>query len=427
MEIECCQIIFHETWMTMEGGNMKFDFETNLNRHGMDSIAVDAVGKMPGFAPDAPQEGFDVIPMWVADMNFPTCPSIPEALITRAKHPAYGYFVPTEEYYNAIIRWHKLRKGVEDIEKKHIGYENGVLGGVVTACKAFADPGDAVFVPSPTYIGYTRAVGGTGFRLIHSDLVRDENGIYRMNYEEIDTLLQKNHCHVAILCSPDNPSGRVWEREELERIMEIYRKNQVVVISDEIWSDLVMPGHRHIPTQSISEDARNRTIAIYAPSKTFNLAGLIGSYHIIYNSFLRDRVRSKAMKTHYNEMNVMSEHALIGAYSKMGMEWTDQLNEQISRNLDYAVEYFQTRVKGIRAKKPDGTYMLFVDCREYCEDNHITLQELERKIWSVGVTWQDGTMFRDPYALRINTASPFERVKEAFERVDRYVFHPESQ
>ena len=204
-------------------------------------------------------------------------------------------------------------------------------------------------------------------------------------------------------------------------------KNQVVVISDEIWSDLVMPGHRHIPTQSISEDARNRTIAIYAPSKTFNLAGLIGSYHIIYNSFLRDRVRSKAMKTHYNEMNVMSEHALIGAYSKMGMEWTDQLNEQISRNLDYAVEYFQTRVKGIRAKKPDGTYMLFVDCREYCEDNHITLQELERKIWSVGVTWQDGTMFRDPYALRINTASPFERVKEAFERVDRYVFHPESQ
>lgn len=141
-----------------------------------------------------------------------------------------------------------------------------------------------------------------------------------MDYDDMDKKLKENHIHVAVFCSPHNPCGRVWEREEIEKAMEIYKKNDCIVISDEIWSDLILEGYHHIPTQSVNEDARNRTIAVYAPSKTFNLAGLIGSYHIIYNSCLRDRVKANSRKSHYNSMNVLSMHALIGAYKPEGHE-----------------------------------------------------------------------------------------------------------
>ena len=293
---------------------MTYDFTSIMNRHGMDSIAVDGLGTDPGFAPDPPREGFDVIPMWVADMNFPTVPTIPQAIIERAKHPAYGYFSPTDDYYSSIIDWQSTRNGVTGLTREAIGYENGVLGGVISALTAFAAPGDGVLLHSPTYIGFTRSIENNGYRIVHSPLTLDERGVWRMDYEDMDRKLKEHHIHVAVFCSPHNPCGRVWERWEIEKAMEVYKANDCVVISDEIWSDLTLGNHQHIPTQSVSEDARNRTVAFYAPSKTFNLAGLVGSYHIIYNPTLRDRIVAKSSKCHYNDMNVLSMHALIGAY-----------------------------------------------------------------------------------------------------------------
>lgn len=299
---------------------MKYDFTSIMNRHGKDAIAVDSVGQMNGFAPEAPKPGFDVIPMWVADMNFPTVPTIQQAIIERAQHPAFGYFSATDEYYDSIIRWHQTRNGVIGLTKECIGYENGVLGGVISALTSFAAPGDAVLLHSPTYIGFTASVENNGYKIVHSPLVKDENGVWRMDFEDMDAKIKANHIHVAIFCSPHNPCGRVWERWELEKAMEVYRANDCLVISDEIWSDIILNGHKHIPTQSVSEDARSRTVALYAPSKTFNLAGLVGSYHIIYNPYLRDRVRAKSSKPHYNDMNVLSMHALIGAYKPEGYD-----------------------------------------------------------------------------------------------------------
>ena len=150
---------------------MQYDFTSHLERHGMDAIAVDGLGT--GFAPDKPKEGFDVIPMWVADMNFPTLPDIQEAIIARAKHPAFGYFSPSDAYFDSIIRWQKDRHGVEGLTRAHIGYENGVLGGVVSALTAFAAPGDPVLVHSPTYIGFTGSLKNNGFEIVHSPLFRD--------------------------------------------------------------------------------------------------------------------------------------------------------------------------------------------------------------------------------------------------------------
>ncbi len=404
---------------------MKYDFTSIMDRRGKDAMAVDMLGKHPGFAPDKPKEGFDVIPMWVADMNFPTVPTITEAIIRRAQHPAFGYFSATEEYYNAIIRWHQERNGVTGLTREHIGYENSVLGGVVSALRVLCSRGDNVLLHSPTYIGFTSTMRNNGYSVVHSPLVQDENGIWRMDFADMEEKIVANHIHAAIFCSPFNPCGRVWERWELEQAMDIFQRHDVYVISDEIWSDLILDGHKHIPTQSISEDARNRTIALYAPSKTFNLAGLVGSYHIIYNKWLRDRVYKESSLSHYNAMNVLSMHALIGAYSPEGNEWVDELTQVLTENVNYACDYISKHFQGVQVAKPQGTYMLFMDCKQWCEQHGKTLEQLEKAGWDVGVAWQDGRRFHGPNHIRMNLAVPLSRVKEAMDRLDRYVFNAE--
>ncbi|RGT55014.1 MalY/PatB family protein [Solobacterium moorei] len=401
---------------------MKYDFTTIIDRHGKDAIAIDGVGRKPG-RPMLPDEGFDVIPMWVADMNFPTVPTIQEAIIKRATHPAFGYFAPTEEYYQCITHWQKSRNGVMDLSEEHIGYENGVLGGVVSALTAYAAPGDAVLVHSPTYIGFTHCLNNNGFRIVHSPLVKDEDGIWRMDFTDMEEKIKQNHIHVAIFCSPHNPCGRVWQLDEIQKAMEIYERNDVIVISDEIWSDIILEGHKHIPTQSVNAWAHEHVVALYAPSKTFNLAGLIGAYHIIYNQTLRDRINSKASKSHYNSMNVLSVHALIGAYQPEGYVWLDELREVITGNVNYAVEYIRKHFEGVELMKPEGTYMLFIDCEKWCKQHGKTIEEVEKAGYRVGVAWQDGRMFHGSYSIRMNLALPLARVQEAFERLNQYVFN----
>ena len=400
---------------------MKYDFTTLMDRRGKDAIAVDGLGT--GFAPAPPKEGFDAIPMWVADMNFATVPTIPQAIIARAQHPAYGYFSPSKAYYDAILNWQYTRNGVTGLEPKHIGYENGVLGGVLSALNCVCSRGDKVLVHSPTYIGFTRSLENNGYHIVHSPLVQDENGVWRMDYADMERRLQNEKIHAAILCSPHNPCGRVWEREELEQAMELFRKYDVFVVSDEIWSDILLNGHTHIPTQSISEDARQRTAALYAPSKTFNLAGLVGSYHIVYNNWWRERIEKESSLSHYNAMNVLSMHALVGGYSPEGQAWLDELREVLSGNVNFACSYIADRFEGVTVTKPEGTYMLFVDCTGWCKAHGKTIGELEHALWDVGVAVQDGTMFHGPCHLRMNLASPRSRIEEAFRRMDEYVFN----
>lgn len=401
---------------------MKYDFTSIMDRRGKDAIAIDGLGTRPGFAPERPKEGFDIIPMWVADMNFPTVPTIPETIIKRVEHPAYGYFDATDTYYDSIIRWHEEQNHVTRLGKECIGYENGVLGGVISALNVLCSKGDKVFIHTPTYIGFTMSLTNNGYDMVHSPLKKDEEGIWRMDYEDMEEKLKTEKIHAAIFCSPHNPCGRVWERWELEKAMELFKKYDVYVISDEIWSDLTLPNHQHIPTQSVSEDARMRTVALYAPSKTFNLAGLIGSYHIIYNSWLRDRVEKESSLCHYNDMNVLSMHALIGAYKQEGKEWLKELREVMEENITYACEFIKTEFKGVEVTKPEGTYMLFIDCEKWCKEQNITIEEVEKKAWEVGVAVQDGRMFHGDYAIRMNLALPLSRVKEAFKRLKTYVF-----
>jgi cystathionine beta-lyase len=244
-----------------------------------------------------------------------------------------------------------------------------------------------------------------------------------MDYEDRERKIVEKNIHATVFCNPHNPTGRVWERWELEKAMELFKKYDVYVVSDEIWSDIILNGNKHIPLQSVSEDARRRTVAVYAPSKTFNLAGLIGSYHIIYNKLLRDRIDKESSLSHYNDMNVLSMHALIGAYKPEGYEWVDELREVLSGNINYACDYIEKHFEGVKVSKPQGTYMLFLDCTEWCQKHGRTIKELHGAGVEVGVIWQDGTPFHGSCHIRMNLALPLSRVKEAFDRLDKYVFN----
>lgn len=397
---------------------MKYDFTTVLDRRGRDSLAFDKV-PFDGVRPDA---GFEPIPMWIADMSFPCALVVLEAIRERMEMPNFGYFSLPPEYFDSIIGWQKRRNGVENLLPEHIGYENGVLGGVSSALQALTAPGEPVLVHSPTYVGFTHTLNDTGRPIIHSELKRDEQGIWRMDFEDMDAKLKEHNIHLAIFCSPHNPTGRVWERWEIEKAMEVYAANDCVVISDEIWSDIIMPGYKHIPTQSVSADARDRVIAFYAPSKTFSLAGLVGSYHIIYNAYLRNRIVRQSTLTHYNDVNVLSMRALIGAFSKEGEEWVDEMLQVIDENLAYACDFIRANFPGVRVMRPQGTYMLFLDCAEFLHDKGISITELQHRGVRCGVIWQNGEDFIYPDTIRMNLALPKSKLVEAFDRLKEYVF-----
>ena len=393
---------------------MTYDFTSIMNRHGMDSIAVDGLGTDPGFAPDPPREGFDVIPMWVADMNFPTVPTIPQAIIERAKHPAYGYFSPTDDYYSSIIDWQSTRNGVTGLTREAIGYENGVLGGVISTLTAFAAPGDGVLLHSPTYIGFTRSIENNGYRIVHSPLTLDERGVWRMDYEDMDRKLKEHHIHVAVFCSPHNPCGRVWERWEIEKAMEVYKANDCVVISDEIWSDLTLGNHQHIPTQSVSEDARNRTVAFYAPSKTFNLPGFRTAAFIAANPVLKNAVHDMVVNNKAIGENICGTVAFCTAYEQCAY-YADQMVAYLEENRNLVEETLKD-VNGIDVIHAEGTYLLWLDCRKL----NMSQEELDRFfVETVKLGLNSGKSFGPEGAgfLRMNIACPRSTVKEAMNRI----------
>ncbi len=405
------------------GAFMKYDFTSHIDRHDKDAVAIDSIGGVVwGIEPKAAEDGFDEIPMWVADMNFATCPAITSAIANRILHPLFGYFVPTDAYYNAIVRWQTERNGYENLTKDEIGYENGVHGGICSVLNLLTQPGDTILMHSPAYVGFIGDLKQLGRYPSYSPLVKDEQGVWRMDYEDMEKRLAEQDIHMAIFCSPHNPTGRVWERWELEKAMALFAKYDVTVISDEIWSDIIFEGHTHIPTQMVSEDAAQRTISFYAPSKTFNLAGLIGSYHIIRNKNLRDQICKYEASLHYNEINVLSMHALIGAYSEEGSEWTAELRQVLEDNCTYAADFINEQLPGCRVSKPEGTYMLFMDVSDYAESSGKSLDEILEDGWRVGVAYQDGRQFHGKMSIRLNCALPKDRLEEAMRRLKEYVF-----
>jgi len=400
---------------------MQFDFDTILDRRGMDALAVDS-------SPDSsvePDPGLSRIPMWVADMSFPTAPAVVEAVRKRLEHPNFGYFQLPETYFDSIIRWHRLRNGVEDLKPEHIGYENGVLGGVCSVICAKTQPGDPILVHAPTYVGFTGTLNRIGRTIVSSNLTRDADGIWRMDFADMEQKIREQGIKVVLFCSPHNPCGRVWERWEIERLVQLCETYDCTIISDEIWSDIIMPGNQHIPTQSVNETARRRTVALYATTKTFSLAGFVGSYHVIYDPELRAAVRRQGDFGGYNHCNVLSMHALTGAYSDAGMAWVDELCQVLDRNLRYVRTFMESNFPGVTMMQPQGTYMLWANIGSWCRAYGLEPAEVIRRGIRAGVMWSAGAGFGCAESIRINAALPFALVEEAMQRLKERVFIPQ--
>ena len=402
--------------------NKKYDFESVVDRRGLDAVKWDVI-PIPGATV---KEGFSHIPMWVADMDFPTAPSVLAAIQARLMaSQSFGYYnLEGTGYHDAVMKWQKERNNVDIGNKDYISYENSVLGGVANIINSYTEVGDPILLHSPTYIGFTNTVNSAKRKIILSEMKKDAEGTYRIDYEDCEKKIVENNIKVAVFCSPHNPTGRVWDKEEIAEFVDVCVKHNVKIASDEIWSDFIMGDKKHIATQSVSEAARQNVAAFYAPSKTFNLAGLVGAYSIIYNDEMREQCRTRAGMTHYNLPNILSAYALVGGYTG-GTEYVEELIKVIKKNQEHAYEVIQTWGGLVETQKPQGTYVMFLDFTKYCEARGKTLDQVLERCVSVGVICQDGRPFHGPCHSRFNFACPNASVVEAFARLDKYLIKEE--
>ena len=364
----------------------------------------------------------DIVPMWVADMDFMTPDCIVNAMSERLKHHAFGYFSIPQAYYDGIAKWQKERYGVDGVTKDQIDYQNGVLGGVSSFIEAYSLPGDWILLNDTCYTGFQSTVANRGRNIVYSPVKETADG-WALDIEDMEKKIIEKKPPIMIFCNPHNPTGHVWSKDEMIAVVELCDKYGMLICSDEIWADFQTGGHKHVPLHTCCPRAKEIVFSMYAPSKTFNLAGLVGSYHVIFNKYLRERMDKVASLSHYNSINVMSMHALVGAYSETGREWVDELLEVLSSNVNYAYDYICKNFKGVKLAKPEGTYMLYLDCEEWCKEHNMSMDDLLKAGVAVGVIWQDGRPFNRPFAIRVNLAVPHSRVIDAMDRLDKYVFN----
>ena len=245
-----------------------------------------------------------------------------------------------------------------------------------------------------------------------------------MDFEDMERKIVETTSTPPSSVLPTTPAGAFGSGGKWSGPWSCSKSTRSMWFRTKIWSDIILEGHKHIPVQSVSEYARNHTVALYAPSKTFNLAGLVGAYHIIYDRKIRERMEKESSLCHYNDINILSMYALLGAYQPEGYIWADELRQVITGNVEYACDYIAQHFDGVEVSKPEGTYMLFADCSKWCEKHGKTLDEVEQAAWDVGVAIQDGRMFHAPATCASTWPCPLSRVKEAFGRLDQYVFNP---
>ena len=394
---------------------MTYNFDERIDRTGRGQAKWEPAGLKEMFGDE------NMLSYWVADMDFRVAQPIRDALIEAAEHGCIGYTGLDPAFYNAYINWQKRRNGWEP-DVSWFRYTPGVVPAINLLLLAMTNEDDEILIQRPVYYPFTDSIVKQKRTVVSSSLV-NKGGRYEIDFEDFEKKASSPKCTAFVLCNPHNPAGRVWERWALEKAMEVFEANQCFVISDEIWADITYTGHQHTPTLMVNDWAQEHTVAVYAPSKTFNLAGLIGSYHIIYNKYLRDRVTAHGDATHYNEMNVLSMHALIGAYSDEGREWVSELLQVLEGNCKYACDHIRQHYDGVDVSMPQGTYMLFLDLTDYCRRTGKTLDQVIKAGWDVGVAWQDGRAFHGPCHIRMNLASPLSRIQEAFDRLDKYVFN----
>ena len=389
---------------------MKYNFDEVIDRKNTDSMKWSASYLEQHFG------SADCVPLWVADMDFRTAQPVIDAVTERAGHGIYGYALPGDEFYEAVIKWQKRRNGWE-VKKEWIVFSPGVVPALWHIVRTFCSPGEKVILQSPVYYPFYKVIEDNGCQVINNRLINN-GGRYEMNFEELERQAEDSSVKMMILCSPHNPVGRVWTKEELRRVSEICFANDVLLVSDEIHSDLVFRPNVHTPAASLSEELMMNTITCMAPSKTFNLAGVQVSDVIVPDRRLRRKLAG-SLKSAGVMPNVFGLAAQTAAYNE-GEEWLEQLLEYLAGNLDFMENFITSELPEVKFRRPEGTYLAWLDFSGY----GFTTEELQNRMKNkAGVALDDGYIFGDggEPCQRINFACPRSVLIKAMERLRKGV------
>ncbi len=382
----------------------KYNFDHVIERRGTACQKWDNLGKVFGDP--------DILALWKADMDFKAPPEVIERLKKRLDHGIFGYPNRPDDFYDAIISWMSRRHGW-DIKKEWICHSPGVTPSLVFSMLAMTRPGDRVVIQSPIYAPFYHIIEENGRRITDNPLVLD-NGRFFMNLDDLKAKLN-SRVKMLFLCNPHNPSGRVWQKRELEEIAEICLKNNITIVSDDVHSDIVYKGNKHIPIASISRDIEERTITSFSPSKTFNLAGFRSAVVVIPNKDLRDRYNDLISGMHLAGVTVFGAEAIAAAYST-GEEWLEELIEYLSGNLRFVEEFLRENIPAIKLIKPEGTYVPLIDFREL----GLSSEELQKfLVHKAGVGMNNGAEFgkvTEGFA-RMTIAAPRSTITEGLNRI----------
>lgn len=367
---------------------MTYDFDTIVPRHGTNSIKWDAAGDT------------DILPMWVADMDFRTAPAVLQALNERVAHGIFGYTLAPDAFYNAIIKWWENRHQ-SGIERSWVITVPGIIPALSAIIRAYTEPGDKILVQSPVYNHFFESIEHCGRHTVSNDLIY-RDGIYDVDFDDLELKAADPSVKLLLLCNPHNPVGRVWSEEELRRVGEICLKNSVFVVSDEIHSDLVFEGHRHVPFASLDDDFREGSITCGSPSKTFNLAGLQVAYLICANDGRRKQVEQILTVQEMVLLNPFAIDALIAAYND-GEAWLEALKGYLYQNYVFLKDFLLQHLPHITVLPLQGTYLVWLDVSAYRKSADLIAGALiqKEKLWL-----NAGTMYgkNGEGFLRINIA-----------------------
>ena len=383
---------------------MKYNFDELIDRRNTGAVKTDLCKKMFGTN--------DLIPLWVADMDFRTPDFIIDAINNRCKHPILGYTVPDEEYFNSIIRWIDARHGWK-LERNWLGFLPGIVPGLAFAVNALTQTGDQIIIQPPVYPPFIQVPSKNGRELIYNPLKVVE-GRFEMDLKDLEYKIT-DRTRMFILCNPHNPGGRTWDADTLIKVAEICHKHGVLVVSDEIHSDMALPGNVHTPFASVSELAEQNSITYMAPSKTFNMAGLVSSSYIIPNSEIRKKFSDFMDNSELANGNIFAYVAAQAAYEK-GTEWLSEMISYIQGNVDYIVEFLEKNIPQIKPMIPQASFLIWLDCTGLEMSSH-QLQDFMVKEARLGLN--KGTTFGPggEQHLRLNIGCSREVLKQAMEQL----------
>jgi len=388
-----------------------YNFDKIINRKGTNCLKYD-------YAVERGKPA-DVLPLWVADMDFTVSEEITKSLHAAVDHGIYGYTQPKDAYYNAITNWMEKNHNWKT-KREWIMKTPGVVFALGAAVKAFTKPGDAVLIQNPVYYPFTNIIRDNDRRVIDNTLVYEKRvtegkSQYSIDYEDFERKIVQENIKLFILCNPHNPVGRVWNREELQYLGEICLRHHVIVVSDEIHNDFVYPGFEHTVFANVDPRFAEFTVTCTAPSKTFNLAGLQISNIFISNETLREAFQKEIDKTGYDEPNALGAVACEAAY-RGGQEWLDQLRAYLLENLNFLRSYLQEKIPQIHLVEPEGTYLVWLDCSEL----GISGKELDQFIVEKAGLWLDGGAMFGPSGAdfqRVNIACPRATLELALDKL----------